>query len=53
MVLQAHVLLCMRVGFVKKKIYCPKNGENGLKMGQKQGFLDLLKNLVIFSEFGL
>ena len=36
-----------RVGFVKKNFFCPKNGENGLKTGQKWGFLDLLKNLVI------
>ena len=29
------------------KFFQPKNWENGRKMGQKQGFLNLLKNLVI------
>ena len=47
MVLEAHVLLCVTAEFFLKKHFIPK-------MGQKQGFLDLLENLVInFSEFGL
>ena len=32
--------------FLGKK-FCPQNWENGPKIGQKQGFLNLLKNLVI------
>ena len=30
-----------------KKSFCPKNGENEPKMSQKQGFLNLLEDLVI------
>ena len=30
-----------------KKYFCPKNGENGWKVGQKWGFLIILENLVI------
>ena len=33
--------------FFLKKSFCPQNGENGPEMGQKQGFLNLFKNLVI------
>ena len=29
------------------KFFCPENWENGREMGQKQGFLNLLENLVI------
>ena len=47
MVLEAHVLLCVtEPGFLKKS-FCPKNGENGPKMGKKWGFLNILENLVI------
>ena len=35
-----------RAGF-SGKIFCPLNWENGPKMGPKQGFFDLLENLVI------
>ena len=31
----------------QKKMFCHKNWENGPKMGQKQGFLDILKNFVV------
>ena len=31
----------------RKNWFCPKIWENGTKMGQKQGFLNLLKDLVI------
>ena len=40
MVLGAHVVLCMRAGFFENNIFAQK-------MDQKQGFLDLLENLVI------
>ena len=43
MVLEVHVLLCV----TEPDFFCPKNGENGSKMGQKQGFWNLSKNLVI------
>ena len=36
-----------------KIVFYPQNWENVQKMGQKQGFLNLLKNLVIFTEFFL
>ena len=31
--LEAHVVLYMTPGFLKKNIFCPKNGENGPKIG--------------------
>ena len=31
----------------QKNIFCLKNWENGPKMGQKHGFLNLLKHFVI------
>ena len=43
------LVVCDRVGFFKKNLFVPKNGENGPKIGQKQGFLNLLENLVINS----
>ena len=39
--------LCMTEPDFLKKIFCPKNWENGPKMGQKQGFLNILKNFDI------
>ena len=36
-----------RAGFSEKKIFLPQNWEKGPKMGQKQGFFNLLENLVI------
>ena len=46
MVLETHQKLCDRAGFSRKK-NSPQDWENGPKMGQKQGFFNLLKNLVI------
>ena len=43
MVLETHMKLCMSTGFSKKDYFAPKMG----KMGQKQGFLYLLEDLVI------
>ena len=38
--------------FLEKKKFCPKYSENGLKMGQKQGFSNLVINFYrICSEF--
>ena len=34
-------------GFSIKNFCCPQNWENGLKMGQKQVFLNLLKHLMV------
>ena len=39
--------MCDRARFSGEKKICPQNWENGPKMGQKQGFWNLLKNLVI------
>ena len=36
-----------RAGFSEKKFFLPENWEKGPKMGQKQGFFNLLENLVI------
>ena len=49
MVLGAHVLLRLTARFFEKKFVAQKMG----KMGKNYGFLNLLENLVIFSEFGL
>ena len=50
MVLEIYIKLCVAgPDFLKKKFFLPKNlgkWENGSKMAQKQGFLNLLKNLV-------
>ena len=46
MVLETHMKLCVWAGFSGKS-FIPQNWENGLKMGPKQGFLNLLKNFVI------
>ena len=44
-VLETHLKLCMTAGF-SRKIF-PLKLENRPKIGQKQGFLNLLKNFVI------
>ena len=49
MVLGAHVLLRLTARFFEKTLVAQKMG----KIGKKQGFFNLLENLVIFSEFGL
>ena len=49
MVLGTHVLLRLTARFFEKNLVAQKMGE----MGKKQGFLNLLENLLIFSEFGL
>ena len=44
---KTYMKLCVtELDFLGKKFY-PKNCENGPKIDQKQGFLNLLKNLVI------
>ena len=48
MVLQIHLKLCVtELDVLEKKKNCPKNLENRPKNAPKQGFLNLLKNLVI------
>ena len=49
-VLGAHMLLCVTARFFFEKKFCPKDWENG----EKIGFFKLTENLVInFSEFGV
>ena len=51
MVLETCMTLCVTD---QEKNFCHQNWKNGPKMGQKQGFLNLLKYLVIsFIEFNL
>ena len=47
MVLETHMKLCVTELDFLEKFFWPKCWENGPKMGQKQGFLKLLKDLVI------
>ena len=47
MVLQTDMKLRVTESDFLEKDFCLQNWENGLKMGQKQGFSNLLKNLVI------
>ena len=42
-----YQVVCDRAWFSGKKYFCLKVWENGPKIGQKQGFLNLLKDLVI------
>ena len=46
MVLGTLMKLCV-TEFSEKKFFLPQNWEKGPKMGQKQGFFNLLENLVI------
>ena len=39
--------LCVTELDFSEQFFCPINGENGPKMGQKQGYPNLLKNLGI------
>ena len=43
MVLEIHMKLCVTESDFLEKIFCPQNLENEPKMGQKQGFLSILK----------
>ena len=47
--LETHVMLCVaEPDFLEKKnCFTPKNWVNGPKMGQKQGFMNLVETLVI------
>ena len=47
MVLETHMKFCVTEPDFPEKNFLPQNWENGPKMGQKQDFLNLLKNLVI------
>ena len=47
MVLETHMKLYMTEPDFLEKVFCPKIWENGPKIGQKLGFLDLLKDLII------
>ena len=47
MVLETQMKLCVTEPDFPGKFFCPENWENQPKMGQKQGFLNLLENLVI------
>ena len=42
MVVESHVKLCLTEPDIPGKIFCPQNWENGLKMGQKQGFFQFI-----------
>ena len=45
--LETHMKLCVTKPDFPEKLFCPQNWENGQKMSQKQGFLNILKNFVI------
>ena len=47
MMLVVYALLCVTGPDFPKIIFCSKNGKEGQKMGQTQGSLDFLENLVI------
>ena len=47
MVLETYVKLYVTKPDFPEIFFCPKNWENGTKMDLKQGFLNLLKHLVI------
>ena len=54
LVLETHIKLCMTEPDFLDNFFLTQNLENGPKMGQKQGFFNLLKDLVInFTEFVL
>ena len=50
MALETHMKLCVTELNFPEKLFCLENWENGPKKDQKQGFLNLLKNL---GEFAL
>ena len=45
--LKAHIELCVTEPDFLGKVFCAKNWESEPKMGQKQSFLNVLKNCVI------
>ena len=45
MVLETYMKLCVTEPDFPGNFFCPQNWENGPKMGQKQGFLNVLKYL--------
>ena len=47
MVLETHIKLCVTELDFPEKFFWLQDWENGPKMGQKHGFLNLLKNFVI------
>ena len=47
MMLETYMKLCVQSWIFQKNFFYPQNWENGTKMGQKHGFLNLLKNFVI------
>ena len=47
MVLETRMKLCMTEPDFPEKYFCPQNYENGPKMDQEQGFLNVLKKLII------
>ena len=47
MILETYMQLCVKELNFLEKFFLPPDLENGSKMAQKQGFLNLLKNLVI------
>ena len=47
MMLETHVKLCVTQPDFPEKNFFLKNWENGPKMGQKLGLLNILKNFVI------
>ena len=52
-VLEIHMKLCLTELYFPDNFFCPKKWENVPKMGQTQGFFNLLKDFVIFTEFVL
>ena len=42
MVLETHMKLCVTEPNFPGKFFCPKNWENGPKMGQKTGFFEFI-----------
>ena len=47
MILETYMQLCVKELNFLEKFFLPPDLGNGSKMAQKQGFLNLLKNLVI------
>ena len=41
--LETHMKLCVTEPDFPEKFFCPKNCENGTKMGQKQDFFEYIE----------